>query len=98
VSFDQPVSDQNSTPLSEVFSTELATPNDVTVTQELVDHIAIGMEKIRAKHREILILRNIKNLSYEEIAVVLGISVGTVKSRIARARESLREAIGKDFK
>ena len=98
VSFDQPVSDQNSTPLSEVFSTDSATPNDVTVTQELVDHIAIGMEKIRAKHREILILRNIKNLSYEEIAVVLGISVGTVKSRIARARESLREAIGKDFK
>jgi RNA polymerase sigma-70 factor (ECF subfamily) len=98
VSFDQPVSDQNSTPLSEVFSTDSATPNDVTVTQELVDHIAIGMEKIRAKHREILILRNIKNLSYEEIAAVLGISVGTVKSRIARARESLREAIGKDFK
>ena len=98
VSFDQPVSDQNSTPLSEVFSTDLATPNDVTVTQELVDHIAIGMEKIRAKHREILILRNIKNLSYEEIAAVLGISVGTVKSRIARARESLRDAIGKDFK
>lgn len=98
VSFDQPVSDSNSTPLSEVFSTEMATPGDITVNQELVDHIALGMEKIGAKHREVLILRNVKNLSYEEIAEVLGISVGTVKSRIARARESLRTAIGKDFK
>lgn len=98
VSFDQPVSDDNNTPLSEVFATEMETPGDITVTQELVDHIAVGMEKISAKHREILILRNIKNMAYEEIAEVLGISVGTVKSRIARARESLRDAIGEDFK
>ncbi len=99
VSFDQPVSEDNPTPLSEVFSTdELDTPGDITVTQELVEHIALGMEKISAKHREILILRNVKNMAYEEIAEVLNISVGTVKSRIARARESLRDAIGKDFK
>ena len=97
VSFDQPVSDDNATPLSEVFSTEMDTPGDITVTQELVDHIAVGMEKISAKHREILILRNVKNMAYEDIAEVLNISVGTVKSRIARARESLRDAIGKDF-
>ena len=98
VSFDQPVGDDNNTPLSEVFSTEMETPGDITVTQELVDHIAVGMEKISAKHREVLILRNVKNMAYEEIAAVLGISVGTVKSRIARARESLRDVIGGDFK
>ncbi|MET0261355.1 MAG: sigma-70 family RNA polymerase sigma factor [Rariglobus sp.] len=99
VSFDQPVSDDNDTPLSEVFAADdMATPGDITVTQELVDHIAVGMEKISAKHREILILRNVKNMAYEEIAEVLSISVGTVKSRIARARESLRDTIGKDFK
>jgi RNA polymerase sigma-70 factor, ECF subfamily len=97
VSFDQPVSDDNDTPLSEVFATEMETPGDITVTQELVDHIAAGMEKISAKHREILILRNVKNMAYEDIAAVLNISVGTVKSRIARARESLRETIGEDF-
>ena len=98
VSFDQPVSADNDTPLSEVFATEMATPGDITVTQELVDHIAVGMEKISAKHREILILRNVKNMAYEEIAEVLSISVGTVKSRIARARESLRATMGEDFK
>lgn len=96
VSFDQPVGEDNDTPLSEIFAGESESPGDVTVTQELVDRIAVGMEKLNAKHREILILRNVKNQSYEEIAAILGISVGTVKSRIARARDSLREIIGGD--
>lgn len=98
VSFDQPVSDDSNLTLGDVFSSEVETPNDVTVTQEFVDRISVGMQKLGNKHREILILRNVKNLSYEEIAVILNISVGTVKSRIARARESLRAKLGEDFK
>ena len=97
ISFDQPVSEDNDTPLSEVFAAELETPEDATVTQEFVDRIAQGMERLSPKHREILILRNVKNMSYEEIAEILGISVGTVKSRIARARESLRAKLGEEF-
>ena len=68
---------------------EVETPDDITVTREFVARITSGMERLGAKHREILVLRNVKNLSYEEIAGILGISVGTVKSRIARAREKL---------
>jgi RNA polymerase sigma-70 factor, ECF subfamily len=98
ISFDQPVGEEGTTPLSEVFAAEMETPEDATVTQELVDRIAVGMGKLSPKHREILILRNVKNLSYEEIAAVLGISVGTVKSRIARAREALRGRLGDEFK
>jgi len=98
VSFDAPVSAENSTTLADIIPAELETPEDATVTQEFVSRIATGMEKLSAKHREILVLRNIKNLSYEEIAAILGISVGTVKSRIARARESLRAKMGDDFK
>ena len=98
VSFDAPLSADNSTTLAEVLPAELETPEDATVTQELINGIAAGMEKLTAKHREILILRNVKNLSYEEIAAILSISVGTVKSRIARARESLRAKLGEDFK
>jgi RNA polymerase sigma-70 factor (ECF subfamily) len=97
VSFDQPVSADNETTLAELIPAELETPGDATVTQEFVSRIGESMEKLSPKHREILILRNVKNLSYEEIAVILGISVGTVKSRIARARESLRARLGEDF-
>ncbi len=98
VSFDAPVSADNATTLAELIPAELETPEDATVTQELISGIAAGMEKLTAKHREILILRNVKNLSYEEIAAILSISVGTVKSRIARARDSLRAKLGEDFK
>ncbi len=98
VSIDAPLSADNSTTLADLIPAEVETPDDITVTQEFVARIGQGMERLSAKHREILILRNIKNLSYEEIAVILGISVGTVKSRIARARESLRGKLGEDFK
>ena len=55
-------------------------------------HVGLG-----EKHREVLLLRNVHNFSYEEIAQELQISVGTVRSRIARAREKLRELMGADF-
>lgn len=96
VSFDQPLGEDNDTPLAEIFVGDAETPGELTSTQELVDRIAAGMEKLSARHREVLVLRNVKNLSYEEIAEILGISVGTVKSRIARARDSLRKLIGED--
>ena len=98
ISFDQPVGPENATTLAEVFPDELETPEDAAVTQEFVSRVAECMNKLSPKHREILILRNVKNLSYEEIAGILGISVGTVKSRIARARESLRDKMGDEFK
>jgi RNA polymerase sigma-70 factor (ECF subfamily) len=98
VSFDAPVSAENDMTLADIIPAEVESPDDIAVNQEFVNRIGQGMEKISAKHREILVLRNIKNLSYEEIAVILAISVGTVKSRIARARESLRSKLGEDFK
>jgi RNA polymerase sigma-70 factor (ECF subfamily) len=94
VSFEAPISSDSETTFAEVFPAEVETPEDATVTQEFVDRVAAGMEQLSEKHREILILRNVQNLSYEEIAEILNISVGTVKSRIARARESLRERLG----
>lgn len=94
ISFDAPVSADSETSLAEIFPGEAETPEDVAVTSEFVERVAEGMEQLSEKHREILILRNVQNLSYEEIAETLGISVGTVKSRIARARESLREKLG----
>ncbi len=98
ISFDQPLSDDNDLTLAEVIPAPTESPDDLTVNQEFIDRIAQGMGKLGAKHREILILRNIKNMTYEEIAEILAISVGTVKSRIARARESLRGKLGEDFK
>lgn len=97
ISFDAPFGPDNDSTIADVISTEQETPEDATVTQEFVNRVAQCMELLNEKHREILILRNVQNLAYEEIAEILGISVGTVKSRIARARESLREKLGGEF-
>lgn len=94
ISFDQPIGSDTETTLAEVFPAEVETPEDATVTQEFVDRVAEAMDLLTEKHREILILRNVQNLAYEEIAEILQISIGTVKSRIARARENLREKLG----
>ena len=50
-----------------------------------------ALQQIAAEHREILLLREIEDLSYAELAAVLGIAEGTVKSRLARARAALLE-------
>ena len=98
VSIDAPLGAENDATLADLIPAEVETPDDITVTQEFVSRIGTCMQKLSPKHREVLTLRNIKNLSYEEIAAILGVSVGTVKSRIARARESLRSKMGEDFK
>jgi len=48
------------------------------------------MQKLPADFREVLLLREVEELSYREIAAVLGVPVGTVMSRLARARATLR--------
>lgn len=55
--------------------------------------IEAALDRINPVYRESVALRDISDLSYEEIADVLGVSLGTVKSRILRGREALREEL-----
>ncbi len=68
-------------------------PDRSAMVNEEVKLIEAAMKKLGKKSREILVLRNVENLAYDEIAKVLGCNIGTVKSRIARAREELRAAM-----
>ena len=60
------------------------------------DAVRRGLAALPSDHREILLLREIQGLSYEEIADVLGLEAGTVKSRIFRARKKLCSFLIKD--
>jgi RNA polymerase sigma-70 factor, ECF subfamily len=97
ISIDQPLSETGELTLESVMPSEGENPAEAAVTQEFLDRVAHCMEGLNAKHKEVLMLRNIKNLSYDDISKKLDISVGTVKSRIARGRDRLRELMGSDF-
>ena len=73
-------------------------PGSEAVHNEFVARVAECMGKLKPEHARILTLRNVENRSYEEIAEELGLSIGTVKSRINRAREALRQLMGEDFR
>ena len=49
------------------------------------------MEQLPAKYREVLLLREVEDLAYKEIAEVTGVPIGTVMSRLSRARLSMRK-------
>lgn len=97
ISFDQVVGGESNTTLGEIFRADVETPQDIAVTNEFQERVSTAMELLNTKHREVLVLRTVRNLSYDEIATELQISIGTVKSRIARARESLRAGLGNEL-
>lgn len=97
ISLEQSITDDGDFSMIDICPVEGQTPSEATVTQEFVDKVAENMKHLTEKHHEILVMRNVKNMSYNEIANELDLSIGTVKSRIARARMSLREKMGKDF-
>jgi RNA polymerase sigma-70 factor (ECF subfamily) len=83
-------------PLNDAFEAAADEP-DPEKRLELKRRVAAleaSLAKLSAEHREILLLREVENMTYEEIGAVLGLSEGTVKSRLARARAALLEVHG----
>ncbi|MCL2928924.1 MAG: sigma-70 family RNA polymerase sigma factor [Trichodesmium sp. MAG_R01] len=71
-------------------ATDKPGPEEQLTTQEFYDHLRDAIAQLPEVFRVTIILREIQGLSYEEIAEITGVSLGTVKSRIARARQRLQ--------
>jgi RNA polymerase sigma-70 factor (ECF subfamily) len=68
-------------------------PFEAAMDREQQVIVEAALDRINPIFREAVALRDIADLSYDEIAVVLGVSLGTVKSRILRGREALRKEL-----
>jgi RNA polymerase sigma-70 factor (ECF subfamily) len=62
--------------------------------KELQSSVQQALRSLSVEYRTVLVLREIESYSYEEIAKIAGCSLGTVKSRLNRARQALKEKIG----
>src|ERR1700674_2689083 len=64
-------------------------PEAQLIQQQTVEQVRRTLETLPTDFREVLVLRELEGLSYKEIAAIVGIPLGTVMSRLARARERL---------
>jgi RNA polymerase sigma-70 factor, ECF subfamily len=68
-------------------------PYEQVLAHERFELIEEALQEVKPLYRIAVVLRDIEELSYDEIADILSISIGTVKSRILRGREALRRAL-----
>lgn len=93
VSLEMPLGGDEPVSLGELIANEEMGPVREAATSEFTVLVDRCMEQLAEESREILTLRCTRNQSYGAIARELGLSVGTVKSRLSRARERLRAAM-----
>ena len=68
-------------------------PFDSAAHEEVRAHVEMELRKVPEPYRSAVILRDLEDMSYEEIAEVLDVSLGTVKSRLTRGREALKRRL-----
>jgi RNA polymerase sigma-70 factor (ECF subfamily) len=65
----------------------------MTAVRMLGENVLNSIDKLQSKYKEALILRDIEGMSYQQIAEIVGVPVGTVKSRVNRARLKLQKRL-----
>ena len=92
ISLDAPFGDSE-TPIHETLSGNQANPEEKILQRERERVLMNALRNLPDVFREAVVLCDVEGLSYEEIAAVLEINIGTVKSRIARGRDELRRKL-----
>ena len=67
------------------------TPEEPLLRAERIAMVKAAMQRLTEEHRHILELREMQDMAYEEIAIILDINIGTVRSRLSRARNQLHD-------
>lgn len=72
---------------------DISTPESLLLTKQIIRTVDAAMEELPEELKNAIVLREIDGLSYEEIAEVMNCPIGTVRSRIFRAREAVAEKL-----
>jgi RNA polymerase sigma-70 factor (ECF subfamily) len=79
--------------MADALATTDASPFDRAASEELRERVVAALRTLPQAFREVVVLREIEGFGYEEIAEMLELNLGTVKSRLTRGRSALREAL-----
>jgi RNA polymerase sigma-70 factor, ECF subfamily len=93
VSMDESMDDESGEGLTRDIADTSAQPDDIVLNREISEVIRLAMQRLPEQFRTAIVLREVEGLSYEEIAILTKTEMGTVKSRIARARSKLQELL-----
>ncbi len=93
ISMDESIDDETGEGLTRDIADTSAQPDDIVLNREVSDVIRHAMARLPEQFRTAIVLREVEGLSYEEIAILTKTEMGTVKSRIARARSKLQELL-----
>jgi RNA polymerase sigma factor (sigma-70 family) len=69
-------------------------PEALVLQQQTVEKVQQAVEALPVDFREVIVLRELEGMSYKEIAAIVGVPLGTVMSRLSRARERLLSVLG----
>jgi RNA polymerase sigma factor (sigma-70 family) len=73
--------------------TEAANPEDLLERSRDSETLGRALEELPEEFREVVVMRELEGMAYKEIAEVAGVPIGTVMSRLARARKRLQQAL-----
>ena len=72
---------------------EFSQPGDLLERQEEDANLQAALQKLSPEHRSVIVLKDIEGQKYEEIAEILDVPIGTIRSRLHRARVELKEIL-----
>jgi RNA polymerase sigma-70 factor (ECF subfamily) len=94
-SLSSPIGDEEESELEDFIPQDsFHNPDDVLLNQELRLSLEKAIRDLPLKFREVIVLRHLEGLSYDEISTVTGLPVGTVKTYLHRARKKLQDELG----
>jgi RNA polymerase sigma factor (sigma-70 family) len=80
-------------PLENDVESDASNPEELLIERVDGQSLRQALDALPAEYREVIVLRELEELSYKEIAEIAGIPIGTVMSRLARARRRLQESV-----